>query len=79
MKVVFQYIKDEDDSLMFILLRDERGKELMRVPVLVSNSDAEKLPQLKETLKTLPVLLKTLYKNGLNQQQVVFEEENVQI
>lgn len=79
MKVVFQYIKDEDDSLMFIILRDERGKELMRVPVLVSNSDAEKLPQLKETLKTLPVLLKTLYKNGLNQQQVVFEEENVQI
>lgn len=79
MKILFKEVNGDEESMRFIILADDDGVEIKKFPIYINKEMTIKLPVLAETYSTLPELFKMVYQSGINNEDIEFIEENVNI
>lgn len=79
MKMLFKEINGPEESMKVLILADDDGVEVKKFPIYINKEMTSKLPVLTETYNTLPELFKMVYESGLNDEDIEFIEENVNI
>ena len=79
MKMLFKEVNGDEESMRFIILADDDGVEIKKFPIYINKEMTTKLPVLAETYNTLPELFKMVYQSGINNEDIEFIEEGVNI
>lgn len=79
MKMLFKEVNGDEEAMRFIILADDDGVEIKKFPIYINKEMTAKLPVLSETYSTLPELFKMVYQSGINNEDIEFIEENVNI
>ena len=79
MKMLFKEVNGDEEAMRFIILADDDGVEIKKFPIYINKEMTAKLPVLSETYSTLPELFKMVYQSGINNEDIEFIEENVEI
>ena len=79
MKMLFKEVNGDEEAMRFIILADDDGVEIKKFPIYINKEMTAKLPILSETYSTLPELFKMVYQSGINNEDIEFIEENVEI
>jgi len=79
MKVVSIKYLENEESLLFIHVQDETGKDLMILPFYHKPSDILKDSRLQDSIDKLPQLLQMIYNSGKENQNVDFEYKEVNV
>lgn len=77
--MLFKEINGPEESMKVLILADDDGVEVKKFPIYINKEMTSKLPVLTETYNTLPELFKMVYESGLNDEDIEFIEENVNI
>ena len=79
MKMLFKEVSGDEEAMRFIILADNDGVEIKKFPIYINKEMTAKLPVLAETYSTLPELFKMVYQSGINNEDIEFIEEDVEI
>jgi len=79
MKMLFKEVNGDEEAMRFIILADDDGVEIKKFPIYINKEMTAKLPVLSETYSTLPELFKMVYQSGINNEDIEFIEENVEL
>ena len=81
MTLRLQYCNSESDgeieTMLFVILEDESGKEKMRMPFYLAADAKKLLPELSSSFNELPSLLQMIYKSGLNKEKLNIIQEHI--
>jgi len=77
MKVLSIKYLENDESLLFVHIQDEKGEDLMVLPFYHKPSDIVKDARLLNSINQLPQLLQMIYNSGKENQNVEFEYREV--
>ena len=76
MKLHFKTCSQNDEHLMFIIIKDDDNKEISKIPIYVKDEDDQKLPGLKAALTDIENLFKMIYESGKKQENIEFTESS---
>lgn len=79
MKMLFKEVNGDEEAMRFIILADDDGVEIKKFPIYINKEMTAKLPILSETYSTLPELFKMVYQSGINNEDIDFIEEDVEL
>ena len=79
MKMLFKEVNGDEEAMRFIILSDDNGVEIKKFPIYINKEMTTKLPILSETYSALPELFKMVYQSGINNEDIEFIEENVEL
>lgn len=79
MKMLFKEVNGDEEAMRFIILADDDGVEIKKFPIYINKEMTAKLPILSETYSTLPELFKMVYQSGINNEDIEFIEEDVEL
>lgn len=71
--------EDTNETMLFIILEDNKGNEKMRVPLYLSEDAVKALPDLEASFREIPKLLQMIYTSGIKHEEIQFINEEVEI
>lgn len=78
MKVRTQTCKNEDDTLVFLVI-EEDGKTLLKDAIYIDAESVKKMPSLAAIKIDLPKLLEMVYNSGKKGETVEFINEEIEL